>query len=102
MRVVKIIVGLAVVGVVFLLGFAVVVRPSMQEVSRPGLAGILICLGVILIGTGTAFQIARTSKRRRVASAFIAFIKQTGLMAVCDPLMWFYVFILLRSLSGHS
>src|SRR5450756_1651172 len=47
----------------FVLGFAVALRPLMQEGFLSGLAGILICLGVILIGTGTASQIARTPKR---------------------------------------
>lgn len=49
----------------FLLGFAVALRPLMQEGFWPGFAGILICLGVMLIGTGTASQIARTPKRNR-------------------------------------
>jgi len=61
MKIVKVVILLA-TGF-FVLGFAVALRPLMQEGFLSGLAGILICLGVILIGTGTASQIARTPKR---------------------------------------
>jgi hypothetical protein len=102
MRVVKVIVLLA-VGVVFLLGFATfALRLLMQEGFWPGLAVMLICLGVILIGTVTAaFLIARAAKRRRGAPTFFELIGHAVLMAVCDPFGWFCVFLLLRRLSGH-
>jgi hypothetical protein len=58
---------------VLLIGFGALVefalRPLMQEGFWPALAGVLICFGVLLIGTGVAAQIARTPKRNRLTKA---------------------------------
>lgn len=49
----------------FLLGFAVALWPLMYEGFWPGLGVMLICLGVLLVGTGIADQIVATPKRSR-------------------------------------
>jgi hypothetical protein len=50
----------------FLIDFGVFIKVSLREGFWPGLAVMLICFGVTLIGTATAAQIARTSRRSRL------------------------------------
>jgi hypothetical protein len=47
----------------FVLGLAVALRPLMQGGIWPGLAVMFICLGALLVGTGTASQITTTPKQ---------------------------------------
>jgi hypothetical protein len=55
---------------IFLIGFTVVLLlclvvalpPLMQEGFWPGLGGLLICLGALLVGTGIAARVARTRR----------------------------------------
>src|SRR5579859_8169358 len=50
----------------FLIGFGAFIKVALLEGFWPGLAIMLICFGVTLIGTATAAQIARTLRRKRL------------------------------------
>jgi hypothetical protein len=50
-----------------LIGFGFFIKVALREGFWPGLAVMLICFGVTLIGTATAAQIARTLRRKRLA-----------------------------------
>lgn len=61
----------------FVFGFAVALWPLVHEGFRPGLGVMLICLGVLFVGTGIAAQIIATPKRSqnrfidKIAWAFV-------------------------------
>lgn len=48
--------------VVILLCLAVALSPLLQEGFWPGVGGLLVCLGALLVGIGIAAQIARTPR----------------------------------------
>lgn len=52
----------------FLIGFGIFLKVAPREGLWTGLAVMLICFGVTLLGTGIAAQIARSSRRSRKPS----------------------------------